>query len=141
MSGTYTFDEARDIICGVFKDAWDVYPGTPPAIYTDIPGDTPSAPLWARVILRHATGRQSSLSGAINGCQRFTNRGTVFIQVFAEVGNGSVDAYDAAQAIATAFRKAQTGVWFRNVRINEVGADGNFVQHNVLSDFSYDDVR
>ena len=134
-----TFDQARDQMFEVAKAACDSIPI--PLIYTDIPADTPSAPVWARVILRHADGRQSSLTGPINGCQRFTNVGTVFVQVFGAVGDGSKAAYDAAQILATAFRKAQKEVWFRNVRANEVGTKGAFEQINVLADFSYDDVR
>lgn len=136
-----TISEARDIICKVFKDVWDAtgYP----VFYTDIPSAVPpSNCIWARVILRHGEGKQASLTGPANGEQRWCNEGTVFVQIFAPVGNGSSDAYDAAQIVLNAFRDASgLEVWFRKSRINEIGTSGAFEQINVLSDFTYDEIR
>jgi hypothetical protein len=125
----------------VFKSVWD---GTGhQATYTDVPATPPdSNSVWARAILRHATGAQASLSGPINGATRWNNGGTVFIQVFGPVGDGSSAAYDAAKIVADAYKGARNlSVWFRNVRINEVGTRGAFEQINVLADFSYDEIR
>lgn len=133
-----TPEQARDVILGIFKAAWD--PRV--AVYDDVPGNIPtSETVWARATIRHATGRQSSLGGDI-GSRRFTDRGTVFVQVFAPVGDGSTACYEAAREVQNAFRDARNpDVWFRDVRMNEVGADGAFEQINVLATFSYDDVR
>jgi hypothetical protein len=136
-----TFREARDYILKTFKDAWDItgYP----AVYTDVPDTvTPSNCVWARVILRHSTGNQASLTGCANGEQRWNNQGIVFVQIFAPVGDGSSAAYDAAQIVVNAFRDAKgSEVWFRKSRINEIGNSGAFEQINVLSDFTYDEIR
>lgn len=142
-----TFNEGRDNILKVFKDAWDILGH--PAVYTDVAketpddmGDAPSATIWARATIRHADGFQSSLTGPLEGKKRHTNIGTVTIQVFGPLGDGSTAAYDAAQTVATAYRKASGNpVWFRRVRINEIGTRGAFSQINVLANFSYDDVR
>lgn len=135
-----TFDEARDEILGVFLAVWK--PLGYPVVWTDVPADVPStATVWARVTVRHATGRQASLAGE-DGARRWNRTGTLYVQVFAPVGDGSASAYAAAQVVANAYQAARgLGVWFRNTRINEVGASGAFEQINVLTDFSYDDVR
>ena len=135
-----TFDEARDIILGVFKAAWD--PTGFPAVWTDLPGSAPtSETVWARATIRHATGAQASLAGE-NGARRWARTGTVYIQVFAPVGDGSKAGYEAAQIVVNAFQASRhENVWFRDVRMNEVGTSGAFEQLNVLATFSYDDVR
>lgn len=141
-----SFNEARDSMLKVFKDAWDptgypvVYPKTAGAETDD--GDTPSANVWARATIRHADGFQSSLTGPLEGVKRHSRVGIVIIQVFAKIGDGSTAAYDAAQIVANAFEKSRDiPVWFRRVRINEIGARGAYDQINVLADFTYDDVR
>jgi len=132
-----TPDQARDIILGVFKAAWDPRP----AVYDDVPGTIPTGEIvWARATIRHATASQT-LAGEV-GTRRFTEEGTVIVQVFAPVGDGSTACYAAAREVQNAFRDARNSdVWFRDVRMNEVGTEGAFVQINVLATFSYDDVR
>lgn len=134
------FADARDQMLKVFNDAWA--PLGFPVVWSDVPGSAPTAEtVWARVTVRHADGGQASLAGE-NGARRWNNAGVLFIQVFAPVGDGSTAAYSAAQTVANAYRDAKgLDVWFRNTRINEVGASGAFEQINVLTDFSYDDVR
>lgn len=139
-------NEARDYILGVFKAAWD--PTAFPAIYPnsandpDDGGDTPSANVWARATIRHADGFQSSLTGPLENIKRHTRIGVVTIQIFGKVGDGSTAAYDAAQIVLNAYEKSSgIPVWFRRVRLNEVGTRGPFEQINILADFTYDDVR
>ena len=140
-----TLNEARDEMFGILQAMW-IAPTFDPANlrWSDVAGDTPSLPvLWARGTIRHATGGQASLSGPVNGCVKFERKGTLFVQVFSPVGNGLTAAYDAAQLVANAYEKPPGGltVWFRNVRINEIGTRGDFEQINVLADFIYDDAR
>lgn len=134
-----TPQEAVDAIGKVFKDAWDTTGGA--AVYDDLPGSVPtSETLWARLTIRHALGGQSSLTGG-TGTTRWGADGTVFVQVFAPMADGAVAARAAAHVVMNAFRDAKLHVWFRNVRMNEVGASGAFFQINVLSTFTYDEVR
>ena len=130
--------EARDIILSIFKNVWD--PRL--ALYNDVPGNIPpSENIWARATIRHATGNQSSLAGEV-GTRQFTAEGTVFIQIFTPIGSGSTEGYVAAAQVQNAFRVARNAdVWFRDVRLNEVGIVGAFDQTNVLATFSYADVR
>lgn len=135
-----TSQEAKDAMLAIFKAAWDLtgYP----AKYEYVPGEKPTTQTpWARVNVRHYVGRQSSLGGG-NGSIRYTETGTITVQVFAPVGDGSKACYAAAQIVKNAFRDARhPSVWFTSVRMTEVGADGAFDQINVLATFSYDDVR
>ena len=142
-----SFNDARDHMLKPFKEVWDILGH--PVVYTSVKpteqasgGDAPSAPVWARVTIRHADGFQSSLTGPLEEVKRNTNIGTLHIQVFGELGDGSTAAYDAAGAIAKAYRKSRNNpVWFRRVRINEIGTKGPYDQINVLADFSYDQVE
>lgn len=133
-----TAQEARDLMFQVFQAVWNpLYPVAWDDVSSEVPAtDTP----WARVTLKHATGRQASLSG-VTGTQRFRQTGTIHIQIFSPVGQGKSEAYQLAQTVVNAYRDARLDVWFRNARLNEVGASGAFEQVNVLTDFSYDDVR
>lgn len=135
-----TFEEASDVILAVFKTAWD--PLGYPAVYEGISSEVPSAQtIWARPTIRHAIGFAASLRGC-DGTKRNAQEGTVFIQVFAPVGSGIVTAYNAAQYVWNAYVDSNhPNVWFRNVRINEMGRDGAFQEVQVHADFTYDIVR
>ncbi len=134
--------EAKDFICKTFEDAW-VGVGLDPTVvkYDDVPGQKPAGDVpWARVNVQHADGNQSSLAGG-NGTRRFRNVGTVIVQVFTPIGDGSVAEYDVGQAVLNAYRTARhTNLWFKGQRLREVPSDGMFAQTNVLAEFTYDDV-
>lgn len=129
-----TADEARDEVYAIFKAVSDTT-GLEVA-YDDSPARDNSDG-WARVTLRHATGRQSSLSGAM-GTRRFTRTGTLWVQVFAPVGDGNATALSLAETVVNAYQAASGTVWYRNVRMREQGSDGAFARVDVLADFTYD---
>lgn len=133
-----TTQEAIDAMCKVFLDVW----GTDnPIVWSDFSARpaTQNTP-WARVILRHVDGRQSSLAGGL-GTQRYDSSGVLTAQIFTPVGRGQTECYSLATKVQNAFRDAKLDVWFRNVRLNERGASGNFNQIDVRMDFIYDEVR
>lgn len=135
-----TPQEAIDAIGKVFADAWNTTGGR--AVYDDLPGSVPKDDdtLWARLTIRHGPGGQASLAGD-SGQRRWRAEGTVTVQVFAPMGDGAQASRNAAHVVMNAFRDAKLPVWFRNARMNEVGASGAFFQINVLTTFSYDEVR
>ncbi len=135
-----TSEEAVDVIFGIFKDVWDLTGFD--AVYDDKPGQKPvTETVWARATVQHSTGRQSSLAGAL-ATRRYTETGTVTVQVFAPIGAGRTECYQAAERVRDAYRDARNPeVWFRNARIVEAGSEGAFTQINVLATFSYDQVR
>lgn len=135
-------DEARDEMLAVFKAAWDTTAVPNNVVYSDVAGSKPFGDAaWARVSIRHATGGQSSLIGDV-GQKRHTETGTLWVQVFAPAGDGSVTAYSLATMVRNAYRAVRgSTVWYRNHRLQEAGSSGAFEQVNVLVDFNYDDVR
>ena len=133
-----TFDEACDTMQTVFKTVWD--PRV--AVYPDVPGSVPpqDAVLWARVNIKHAVGRQGSLTGGL-GTTVWERRGTLWIEVYAPVGDGLKAGRDAAQEIVNAYQAERSGIWYRNIRMVEMGTDGAFERFDVKADFEYRDVR
>lgn len=146
-----TFDSARDEILGLFKTDWDA--NTPAANGGQVPtvrwpgvdagSPPPSDGPWARIVVRHATSRQSTFGET--GNRRFTRPGLVTVQVFTPLtaGGGLSLAEKLAIIARNAFegRGTASGIWFRNVRIQEIGEDGTWYQMNVLAEFQYDELR
>lgn len=137
--------EARDAVMSLFKTAWEAQPPPIPIVlYDDRKKEIPTnLKPYARIMMRHNTGAQTTLTGE-NNKKRFTNRGTITVQVFSEFGTGLV-LNDQMATIATgAFEGQKTdpdGVWFLNVRAVEIGQSGDWFQTNVLADFRYDLLR
>lgn len=133
-----TFDEARDAMLAVFKTAWQA-PRL--AVYTDVPGDIPATEVvWARPTIKTEIGRQGSLTGGL-GTVSWERKGVLWIQVFSPVGDGGKAGYDAAQDLVNAYQAERGSIWYRNIRMNEMGADGAFERFDVKTDFEYRDVR
>lgn len=96
---------------------------------------------WARVVMRHEFGGQSSLGDASTGA-RYERLGTVFLQIFTPRGQGLRISDQLVILAKKAFDLAPPGgVAFRNVRDREVGPDGSFFQVLVLASFMYDEVQ
>lgn len=144
--------DAVDEILGLFKAAWDIgspayNSGTPLPVEWD-GQDTGSPPdltkPCARVFVRHVGSRQITFGET--GNRRFNRRGIVTVQVFQPISdrrglsvvqNLAIIARDAYEGKGTA-----TGIWFRNVRSREVGADGRgWYQYNVTAEFEYDELK
>ena len=142
---TATAEQAKNEILAAHRTAWlaSVDSQDYPIRYWDATYvDTPSTP-WANVTVRHQDGEQATLSNE-TGARRFRHFGVVTVQVFTFYGKGST-LRDALVAVTkNAFEGVTTSpgrVIFRNVRLNEVGQDGQWFQSNVLADFEYDEVR
>ena len=135
-----TFTQAADDILKLLKAVWD------PTGYTLFYEDTrdqrdeDQSP-WAVVVVRHAAGQQDSLGGV--GNRSFLRLGVVIVTIHTPSGSGLSTAYALAKVVADAYEgvSSQNGVWFRNVRINELGRDGSFFQTNVLIDFEYTEIK
>lgn len=134
------FLEARDVMFGVLKPLADA--GGWPVDWPDVPFEIPtSATVWCRATIQHNGGGQGSLSNE-SGVRRWERSGIYSIQVFAPVGDGSKAGYLAAQSVVDALQVAShANLWYRNIRMREVGVSGAFRQLNVTAEFEYDDVR
>ncbi len=128
--------QARDEMLAVFLAMWTVtgYP----VVWTDVPGSVPSTETpWSRVVLRHATGAQSTLADS-TGSRNYTATGTLWVQLFTPIGQGGSRGYELAESVLDAFRNASGSVWYRNARFKELPDDGAFSRINCLIDFTYD---
>jgi hypothetical protein len=149
MAANYT--TAIDEILGLFKAAWDAGAGTfnggtvPEVRYDGIGEAGPpdgEAP-WAKVTIRHGSSPQGSLSSGA-GLVRYENGGTITVQVRYPLKSGGLNdnAKGLAEVARAAFRGKATAsqVWFRNARINEVGAVDAYYLINVNVEFLYDEL-
>lgn len=140
-----TGEEAIDHILGLLLAAWNTTAYTNRIKYDNVAtqslppsGNTP----WARATLRHTDSGQASLANA-GGRRKFRRTGVLTVGVFVPQGTG----FSKSTALATIVRDAYEGVsgpsglWFRNVRINEIGPDGAWFLTNVVANFEYDDVK
>lgn len=140
MSGSCTFLEATEDINTIMKTAWDT---TGHGLHWDNVRDirdTSDDP-WAVFVIRHSTGEQDNLGGI--GFRNFVRVGTAIASIFTPTGNGLSESYILAKVVADAYegQKSETGVWFRNVRIQEIGRESQFYQINVLIDFEYNETK
>ncbi len=138
---TATFDQANSDILTIFKTAWDATGHL--ALYENVKGARPTAQKpWARLTIRHGPPGPTSLSGG-TGKHRFERNGLLTAQIFIPNGQGLSEGYVLCKIVADAFEGVATPlqVWFRNIRVNEVGPAGEWFQFNVLVDFTYDEIK
>lgn len=140
-----TFQEARDAVLGRFKAQWDadtpaVTGSVPPVQWQNVrePAAEDTGAPWARVFINHQPSGDHTLGG--EGNRLFERLATVFVQIFVPVGEGLALADQLAKIAADAFEGKRAGeVWFRNVRMQEVGPDGPWFQVNVSATATYDE--
>lgn len=137
-----SYRAARDEISDAFTDAWRLANPTFPIVYEDAPAPSRSALPWARLTIRHNRGEQEAMANPL-GNRLFFRDGVVTVQIFTPAGEGLTRSYDLAKVAADAFEGRATpgGVWFRSVRIREIGPDGNWYQINVVADFQYNEAK
>lgn len=135
-----TFEEATDEVLDLFKAAWD--PTGYDAFYDDVRDqrDETKDP-WSLVLVRHASGFQNTLGG--KGNRSFLRLGVLIVTIHTPSASGLSSGYQLAKVVADAYEgvSSPNGVWFRNVRINELGRDGSFYRINVLADFEYHETK
>lgn len=136
---TYTFGEAYDIMMKIITDAWT--PTGHKLFYQNIETDRDgSTNPFAWVSINLATTAQTTLGG--QGKRSFNRVGLITVQIYTQAGKGLSEAHQLAKLAADAYEgKSSGGIWFRNVRVNEIGRDGEFFMTNVLIDFNYDEIK
>lgn len=135
-----TYEEAIDDMQKMVLDTWG--PTGHEIFWESVEADRETDDsAWAVSNIRHVSGRQETLGGI--GNRAFERTGIIFLQIFTRVGNGLQESYQLAKVMADGFegRSSPNGVWFRNVRINEVGKDGTFSQTTVTVEFQYNEVK
>lgn len=131
-----TYKQANDDILALLKAAWDTTGHK--MFWEEIRDDreTDQSP-WAMVIVRHAAGQQDTLGG--KGHRQFLRIGSIVVTINTPSSSGLSEGYNLAKVVADAYEgvASPNGVWFRNIRINELGREGTFFQTNVIVDFEY----
>lgn len=96
---------------------------------------------WASTYIRHGPSRQVTLGPV--GARLFERRGTIIMNCFAPIGKGLSESYASATILADAFegKSSPGGVWFTDVKIKEIGREGQFYQVNALADFTYNQIK
>lgn len=139
---TLTFEQARDSMLEQVTTAWAATGN--PLVYDDLAGSVPKTAVpWARVTVSHNTGGQATLANH-SGQARWRREGVVTIQVFTPTGQGLTAADGLVQTVVNALEGVALdgGLWFRNVRVNEIGSDDSaWFQVNVIADFQYEEVK
>lgn len=139
-----TFLEATDDIKKIITDAWKLANPTFPMVYDDLgePQIPKTEKPWCRVTIRHNRGEQETLVNSL-GNRLFKRDGLVTVQIFTPRGQGLTRSYELAKVAADAFEGKATpkGVWFRSVRLREVGPDANWYQVNIIADFEYNEAK
>lgn len=156
-----SYEAARDEIFTMFMEAWTQ--GTPPLNGGSLfpvhwmgleESSAPNADLtYAAVYLSHLPDPRQTLTGGA-GTVRYERRGLLTVQLHVPIDDGQalrlgpklakiiVDAYEG--------KHSPSGVWFRNVRIQEIGtASGGLAtqrsseryQINVYAEFIYDEIK
>lgn len=142
---TSTVGNARDEIYALWQEALNG--ATLPAGFKTFWDDTKDenskerSP-WARISVRHTAGGQSSISGGL-GKRRYSRTGTVYVNLFAEPGDGLRVLDPLVKIALDAFEGKATPsqVWFTKSRVREQGILKGWYQINVLFDFNYDEVK
>lgn len=91
---------------------------------------------YARIVATGLQGGQASLAN-VEGKTRQASAGLLTLELHFPLGTGVGDAFDAVDAVKAAYATSRGGVWFRNVRHQEIGANDTF-QVNVYADYNYD---
>lgn len=132
-----TRSQARDVILTQFKTAWDLLSSPPKVLYDDVSDDIPPASSpWVRVTVQTYYGGQATLGS--RGNRQFDHFGSVTVQVFTPIGDGMDLSDSLSQSALDIFEGESTGsIWFRNVRANDIGVEGDWYQVNVRADFEY----
>ena len=148
---TATFDEASDAMASQFWEAWkaatpDLNDGN--VIQVRWPGVAEAEPPagnvpWARFTINHFDSAQQTLAPSPD--RVFNRAGIITVQIFAPLNaeGGLLLLRQLCTIAKNAYEGISTsnGIWFRNVRIQEVGATKNWYQHNVLAEFTYDEIK
>jgi hypothetical protein len=140
---TATVEQARDQINTLIKAAMDANAPSTVIVWDDqkAPAALGNSP-WVRVSVRHNSGGQSTIS-RVNGKSRYSRSGTVYVNLFAQPGDGLRTIDPLTKIALDAFEGKTTPgqIWFTKARVRELGVVEGWYQVNVLVNFSYDDIK
>jgi hypothetical protein len=148
-----TYPSAIDQINEQFMTAWQAgaidIVGYVPEIRWD--GNEKATPpdgqkFWVLHSVQNVKEMQASLSDntGLPGQKRYTSLGLVIIQFFMpkNVANAKSLGRTLAMIAKNAYRGKNTanGIWFKNVRINDLPTFEDWYRLNVIAEYSYDEL-
>lgn len=138
---TATYEQARDDIAAQVRPALVGVPTQWPDV-APVGVWPPASGRWAQVVIKHAVGFQTTLSGDA-GQRRFARTGVLTVKLCAPKGDGLSACYQLAKLVGDVLEGQATPrqVWFRDVQVNELDTKGNFSQVNVTATFTYDEIK
>lgn len=163
MSESYSYESATDAVFTLLNEAW--MQGTPPLdegrflpLYW--PGQEPGEDgkvddidrARAHVFFAHTEPGQQRLSGAFNR-RKYQRAALLTVQIRAPIadGQGLSLCQKLAKLVADAFEGKSVGsLWFRNVRVQEIGTPqggltsqrvNEWYQTNVYVECRYDEIK
>ena len=150
---TTTYSAAVDEINAIFWNDWnstktsDIV-GYVPAVrweFVESQELPDSSKVWCRVSTQTVGIEQTTLSDSVGeqGHRRYTATGLVFVQIFCPKSLAQAGEFGRAlsQVARNSFRgkSTQSGIWFRNARVNELPMEDLYYRFNVISEFEYDE--
>ena len=140
-----TITQAKDDISAAFYDGWTLSETSKniPVFFDNLDSDaddkSADAP-WARLSIKHFDSAFSKQSLAdSDGVKNYQRDGIATVGIFVPIGEGASRSDELISIVMNSFEGKRTanGVWFRNVRFNEVGPDGAWFQINIKANFNY----
>lgn len=132
-------EEAVDAIANIVNDF--AIANSLPVEWPDLPFDKPDTGSYIKYTIRHAIGLQAALSMNAAKKRLWENAGVCGVIVNSPIASGNTVGYTLANLLKSALRANNSAVWFRNIRIRELGSEGGYTQITVLWDFEYRDTE
>jgi hypothetical protein len=138
-----TPNEARGEAFTLFEAGWNaagIIDPTPEVRWQGKAEGEPPRSYFARVSMVQASTRQASFAETDAASKtKYDNQGHIIVQVFAPM-NAEDAFYNGGLLAAKArdiFRRVETpsGMWFRNMRVNELSNDGEYFRWNVIIEY------
>lgn len=135
--------EARDAIFTIFKTWADAQTPVIPIAWPDVPFDKDSVKTsFLQVAVKHATGAQQAFVGGTTPAKVWGRAGVASATVCTPIARGLRVGYTLAQGLTDSIQSSvDSVVWFRNVRIRELGSEGGYERVQVLFNFEYTDLQ
>lgn len=148
---TATIVQAAREMEELFRNVWGGRPCDYPNLKNDNLPPADKSIEWARFSIQHDLFQQASLA-AHDGKRRFNREGFVYIQLFFPLNTGVIGPYTTAESVVKAYEGKQTpsGVWFRNVRFNEINSQAGLLNETnsglwfnllVIAEFTFDNIH
>lgn len=103
-------------------------------------GFPPATASWGRVSIGDTGEERPPPLVASPNTRRYHMEGLLTVELYALAGDGRRASQALGEAVLAGFRGQTTagGVWFRNLRVVPVGADGAWWHENALIEYRYD---